>query len=181
MSNLQRLRHQPTTPQMSLIYLASNQKIAGSLLTFIPSGGSQGRSRFRPISPVKALSSFLGGLSREQGFSYTKLPNLQNLDLGKAGAPMRLLTHETSMKQPNPPANLAESGKSDQHGIKTTMDTISKSFSQLENTLSTYIVALHSRCGNVVGKVLRNRANADDLAINELYNALREFLSEFGA
>ena len=46
------------------------------------------------------------------------------------------------------------------------------SLSHLEATLNTYIVALHSRNGNIVGKVLRGRSGADELRINELYNTL---------
>ena len=44
----------------------------------------------------------------------------------------------------------------------------------LEETFSTYMLALRSRSGNVVGKLLRGRARADELAVNELYNILRE-------
>ena len=44
----------------------------------------------------------------------------------------------------------------------------------LEDTSVAYIVALRSRSGNVVGKILRSRAMADELAVNELYNALLE-------
>ena len=44
----------------------------------------------------------------------------------------------------------------------------------LEDTFSAYILALRSRSGNVVGKILQARANADELAINDLYNALLE-------
>ena len=44
----------------------------------------------------------------------------------------------------------------------------------LEDTFMAYMVALRSRCGNVVGRVLRSRATADELVINELYNILRQ-------
>ena len=47
-------------------------------------------------------------------------------------------------------------------------------FVLLEDTFVAYIVALRSRSGNVVGRVLRNRAAADELAVNELYNLLLE-------
>ncbi|KAK8219169.1 hypothetical protein M8818_000900 [Zalaria obscura] len=45
---------------------------------------------------------------------------------------------------------------------------------KLEDTLSTYLLALEARKGNFVGKVLRNRTYADELAVNELYNSLLE-------
>ena len=44
----------------------------------------------------------------------------------------------------------------------------------LEDTLTAYTLALRSRSGNVVGKVLQARTSADELAVNELYNALLE-------
>lgn len=157
---------------MALIHLMSNQKIAESLLTYMPSEESQTRSRFRPISPVKALSSLLGGMSREQ-VSYNKLSNIHEIDLKRPGLPTRSSTQNVLTKQPKMPILTAGSGRTDQHGIKTTDSTDHESFSQLENTLGTFVVALHSRCGNVVGKVIRNRVNADELAVNELYNALR--------
>jgi hypothetical protein len=45
---------------------------------------------------------------------------------------------------------------------------------RLEETFTGYVAALQSRKGNVVGKVLRNRGNADELAINALYNTFIE-------
>lgn len=45
---------------------------------------------------------------------------------------------------------------------------------RLEETFTGYIAALQSRKGNVVGRVLRSRSNADELAINALYNAFIE-------
>lgn len=44
----------------------------------------------------------------------------------------------------------------------------------LEDTFKAYIFALRLRSGNVVGKVLHNRATADELSINELYNKFLE-------
>lgn len=44
----------------------------------------------------------------------------------------------------------------------------------LEDTFKAYIAALHLKSGNVVGKVLRNRATADELSVNELYNKILE-------
>ena len=57
--------------------------------------------------------------------------------------------------------------------IETAMESHKSSLSLLEDTFTTYVVALRSRSGNVVGKVLRNRATADELIVNELYNVLR--------
>jgi hypothetical protein len=45
---------------------------------------------------------------------------------------------------------------------------------KLEHTLSSYILALQNRKGNIVGRNLKMRATADELAVNELYNGLLE-------
>lgn len=45
---------------------------------------------------------------------------------------------------------------------------------RLEETFTGYIAALHSRKGNLVGKVLRGRGAVDELAVNALYNAFIE-------
>jgi hypothetical protein len=45
---------------------------------------------------------------------------------------------------------------------------------RLEETFTGYVAALQSRKGNVVGRVLRSRGNADELAINALYNTFIE-------
>lgn len=49
---------------------------------------------------------------------------------------------------------------------------IKDNFGLLEDTFAAYVVALRSRSGNVVGKVLRGRTGADELVVNELYNVL---------
>ena len=66
--------------------------------------------------------------------------------------------------------------KSDERRVEPTNTTNSASLAleRLEDTLSSYVLSLHARKGNVVGKVLRLRAQAEELAVNELYNHLLE-------
>jgi hypothetical protein len=45
---------------------------------------------------------------------------------------------------------------------------------RLEQTFTGYIAALQSRKGNVIGKALRNRAVADELSVNAVYNSFIE-------
>jgi hypothetical protein len=45
---------------------------------------------------------------------------------------------------------------------------------RLEETFTSYIAALQSRKGNIIGKVLRSRSFADELTVNALYNAFIE-------
>ncbi|KAI4159746.1 MAG: hypothetical protein L6R39_000303, partial [Caloplaca ligustica] len=58
--------------------------------------------------------------------------------------------------------------------IEAKEDIIHNPFEGLELTFKAYMIALRSRSGNVVGRILRNRATADELEINELYNILVE-------
>ena len=58
--------------------------------------------------------------------------------------------------------------------VETPAETYKSPLALLEDTFTAYVVALRSRSGNVVGKVLRNRATAEELLVNELYNILRQ-------
>ena len=57
--------------------------------------------------------------------------------------------------------------------VETAVETYKSPLALLEDTFTAYVVALRSRSGNVVGKVLRTRATAEELLVNELYNILR--------
>ena len=131
------------------------------------------------MSPVKALSSFLGGINRDQA-SFTKLPlTRSNVSTPRAVPATPIPTTPARLKaQQLSKPTASESKVSDNRIIPKIVDN---AFVQLENTLSTYIVALHSRCGNIVGKVVRNRASADVLLVNELYNALLEDPNQYQA
>ena len=61
--------------------------------------------------------------------------------------------------------------------VETAAETYKSPLALLEDTFTAYVVALRSRSGNVVGKVLRSRATADELLVNELYNILRQSMS----
>ncbi|KAF2645382.1 hypothetical protein P280DRAFT_389241 [Massarina eburnea CBS 473.64] len=45
---------------------------------------------------------------------------------------------------------------------------------KLEDTLVTFVLALHARKGNIVGRSIRARVVADELSVNEVYNSLLE-------
>jgi hypothetical protein len=51
-------------------------------------------------------------------------------------------------------------------------------FRRLEETFEAYTLALHLRRGNVVERILRGRAAADELSVNELYNTLSRSISQ---
>lgn len=117
---------------------------------------------YRPISPVKMLSNFLGGI-----------PSKQNNQIHTTEL-ISLLPPQSSL---GPTFERSQSIKEDPSNNVVTMMKQNNSDSRdvselLEATLSTYLTALHSKSGNVVGKVLRARVEADELVVNELYNTL---------
>ena len=124
---------------------------------------------FRPISPVKMISNFLSAGIGSQPGSPTKPrsdpPVLQALPIMSRPLSTRFRLDDD---QPADENSLDKnSGLVEANGLK-----IKDTFGSLEGTLASYVVALRSRSGNVVGKVLRGRAGADELVVNELYNIL---------
>lgn len=120
---------------------------------------------FRPISPVKMISNFLSAGIASQPSSPTKPPVLQGVPTMLRPLSMRFRSDDLHPADENPSDKTGT--LVDASGAKT-KDT----FGLLEDTFATYVVALRSRSGNVVGKVLRGRAGADELVVNELYNIL---------
>lgn len=125
---------------------------------------------FRPHSPVKMISQFLGGGS-------TREPD----DPPKQRAPQPILKDVPTMLPLSRLLSRSGSQKAaheEKAASKVTLVGVRASDSQqdplklLEETFATYMLALRSRSGNVVGRLLRNRTWADKLAVNELYNAL---------
>ena len=166
-NNIQRLLYQPTTEVTAYMHVSTNKKIMETIRADLPVQLDIRSTRFRPISPVKVLSGFLGGI-REQAVS-SRPPKVERSES------KRSLRSLMDMK-PGLGLNFTsafEPAKA-QPIVNLTSDAVDGAFVQLEKTLNTYVVALHSRCGNVVGKVIRNRIQADDLMVNELYNILRK-------
>jgi len=163
LSNLQRLHHQPQTAESAQAHICFHQKVVETLPMRPTSDESQPR-RFRPVSPVKAFSNFLSNSGKE-------LSNLtkQQRPAGPLDAPL----------MPPPTRSNSQRRQSDEVSSKVTMIGTGSldgkdSLGHLEATFTAYIVSLRSRSGNVVGKVLRGRASADELLVNELYNTLVE-------
>jgi hypothetical protein len=170
-SNLLLRLHQPSNPALTAPFITMYSKILRSLC--VQCEGDQSRFRsFRPPSPVKILSNILGsGGSFSSPSSAAKQRNLL-----MAGVTPNLA----------PPVRPASRGGSQKGRI---LEDVTQQHStivagaapnppkSLEDTLATYVLALHERKGNVTGTLLRNRALADELAVNEVYNTLcRTFL-----
>lgn len=155
---------QPKDQPSALSEISFNREVLRALPIRQPRDRSDSRAS-RPLSPVKLVSNLLSGLN-----------NLAEI-------PSRSRSQAPEIKEipPLPPPKFMDPGANDQLGassdskvtlIEAKQDVIHNRFEGLELTYNAYVIALRSRSGNVVGRVLRNRATADELEINELYNIL---------
>lgn len=134
---------------------------------------SMNRTRSRSRSPRKLLSNFLSNVGPA-----IEPPNLLRREMPVLSAPS--LTSRLPVVAPSkPPSRESRPSSRDVHTPKPvpslrSMDTSASTFSKLEDTMSAYILALRARKGNIVGKNLKMRSMADELAVNELYNSLLE-------
>ncbi|KAL8667137.1 MAG: hypothetical protein Q9168_007338, partial [Polycauliona sp. 1 TL-2023] len=143
-----------------------NQDVLRALSIETPGGESTVRP-FRPLSPIKLVSHLFGG-SASQASSPTK-PRDQALKMREIPPipPPKSAGHASENQMRPPPADQLTM-------IGGNGEDAPDPLAGLEHTLNAYIVALRSRSGNIVGKILRNRAAADELLVNELYNVLIE-------
>ena len=167
--HLLRFHNQPHNNESAQVHISFHQVVLESLPIRQYIDEKNPRS-FRPISPVKLISNFLGGISSKEANTPSKY------------RPGGLLTRDVpTMLPPDkiPPKSRSYSKTTEESTqekvklVKSNHSDHEDPHSQLEETFTAYIIALRSRSGNVVGKVLRGRANADELLVNELYNTLR--------
>ncbi|KAF2143559.1 uncharacterized protein K452DRAFT_306960 [Aplosporella prunicola CBS 121167] len=170
-SNFLQMRSQIRNPALTSIFLLRNQQILQSLKIRTDNveehvaleRADSGRS----TSPVKMLSN-LFDRHREHG-SQRKLHHRPSPSLGdipRFAPPGPSSPFKTSSR----PTSRDDASSIKSNGANSPVDPIIK----LEESLATFVLSLHARKGNVVGKVVRNRANADELSVNELYNSLLE-------
>jgi hypothetical protein len=149
------------------VLLQRNQSILQSLtITLDDSHEAVTKERIsRAPSPVKLLSSIFGASIRSDTGSLRK-HNFSRSETGLGEIPQLKPTQSTR----RPSRDLPSKPSTPTELISAAADALAK----LEETLSSYILALQARKGNIVGRVLRLRNAADELAVNELYNALLE-------
>ena len=166
MGNLVRLQNQPHNPRLIQAQTAYNQTILEAVPVRKQPNIPRPRS-FRPLSPVKMISNLLSSQPS------TPSKHRYNLSLMKSLPPM---PPPTPTKHAAATDHTVEEnkGSSKVTVVESATETSKSPLALLEDTFVAYVVALRSRSGNVVGKVLRGRAAADELAVNELYNALLE-------
>lgn len=151
--------------------MSTNRSILKSLPMKVDLVQLQQKS-YRPTSPVKMISQFFGGGSLRETGSPTKqrtpLPSLKDV-------PIMLPPNRTPSRSPS--QKIVDDENDTSQVTLRGVDINNRHqdpLRLLEETFSTYMLALRSRSGNVVGKLLRGRAWADELAVNELYNILRK-------
>ncbi|OWP00572.1 hypothetical protein B2J93_6009 [Marssonina coronariae] len=131
------------------------------------------KSKSRPHSPVKLLSSFIssGFNSSTSSFhgsssppKHNRTPTLGNVPVMQAAPLGRSNSNKSTSSIQD--VELRSSARADEKPRNPLV--------RLEETFTGYISALLVRKGNIVGRVLRNRGTADELAINAVYNTFIE-------
>ena len=168
-------------PAMTGCLLSRNADILQSLNLQIIAGEEEPepqatrRERLpRPKSPKKLLSSFLsstGPGSQPQALLKKDLPPLP--------PPSRLPSIQSNHSTQKPPSRESRPSSKDHPTPKSvasmrSTEQLANPIKKLEDTFSAYLLALRARKGNIVGRNLKMRATADELAVNELYNSLLE-------
>ena len=128
----------------------------------------------RPKSPKKFLSSLLS--STGPG---SQPPAFLKKDLPPLPPPSRLPSVQSNSSTMKPPSRESRPASRDIPTPKSmasmrSTEQLANPLKKLENSLSTYLLALQARKGNIVGRSLKMRATADELAVNELYNSVLE-------
>ncbi|KAL8692595.1 MAG: hypothetical protein Q9218_002411 [Villophora microphyllina] len=158
------LQAQPRNRFPALLELACNREILQAIRR--PNNVSNNQSS-RPLSPLKLVSNLFGG-STGQGDTPSKwrvpAPKIKEMP---PIPPPKPINHSGEDRSKHPPGNEVTL-------IEASADNLPDPFAGLELAFNAYVIALRSRSGNIVGRILRNRAAADELEVNELYNTLLE-------
>jgi hypothetical protein len=132
--------------------------------------------RHRPRSPVKMLSSFLSHSTGPGTHPPTYLKkDLPHLPTPRIMPPPQQIPAKPPSRESRPSSKDQVTPKS-QASMRSTESLVGPTgpHKKLEDTLSAYILALQARKGNIVGRILKMRALADELLVNDLYNNLLE-------
>ncbi|KAK2870556.1 hypothetical protein FQN49_003099 [Arthroderma sp. PD_2] len=163
---------QPQNPLLTETILQNNFNILRMIAQHIL-GVSKGSKAFRPPSPTKLLSN-LWGAGPPKALGHTPSKSLPSLPALTHTIPtLQPQTSNVSLGDAVPPKT--------SHGGISISDGAASPLQQLEKTFTAYTLAIRSRSGNIVGRVLRSRDRVDAAAVNELYNVLLEDPSQLQA
>ncbi|KAH8705105.1 putative Rho guanyl nucleotide exchange factor [Talaromyces proteolyticus] len=159
--------HHPQNPSLSETLVYANLDILRQIGSHIISQTRASRG-FRPPSPTKLISNLWGGSQQKDPPMLSKAfnPTLALGDIPKMApkSSVRPTTSPSTFDEPPPKISI----------VAPTNAKENDRLQLLEQTFSSYILALRSRSGNIVGRSLRARASADRTLVNELYNVLLE-------
>ncbi|CAJ2502047.1 Uu.00g049000.m01.CDS01 [Anthostomella pinea] len=130
---------------------------------------------FLGTSPVKYLSSFLGGASSSDTVSSPKHQRTPALE-----TPTLYPGQVSRANSSRDASSLYGSAKS-RDGIRMGPDDdrVEGPLVRLEQTFTGYMASLQARKGSFIGRTLLNRSGVDELAVNDLYNKLIESPYDF--
>lgn len=176
-NDLLRAQYHISNPAFTAPFISYYTKILKSLQIMTENDKTKS---FRPASPVKLLSNFLSGGFNSSSTSLKNADAVQTSPARHSRAP--LMGNIPPIEAPS--LQRSNSNKST-HSVKDVdlKSSLTRTpaderpvnpLVRLEETFTGYVMALQTRKGNVVGRVLRNRATADELSINAIYNTFIE-------
>ncbi|ODH53096.1 hypothetical protein GX48_00630 [Paracoccidioides brasiliensis] len=165
-NNLLRPLHQPENPILTSAILNTNFNIIRTIAAYLLDHAKVGRG-FKPPSPSKLLSNIWNGSPKSQ------LPPSRSLLPGPVLKEIPQIP-PPALDHPNAKSSRPTSANDSTLFGETVAETTQDLLKSLEETFAAYVIAVRSRSGNIVGRILRSRKQADPAAVNELCNALLE-------
>lgn len=172
----QALTSGPVIQLLSTQFNVSNHRLAPALvsyytkiarnLNFNSTRAEKTRSLFNS-SPVKMLSSFLGGSTSD--VTSTSPPKQGH---GLLNPPP--LISRAAVSRESLVSSIRSRGSQDTMPISPDEDRPDNPLVRLEQTFTGYVACLQSRQGHFNARSLMNRSAVDELAVNDLYNRLME-------
>lgn len=152
--------------------IEANEAVHRTLEFRSPSQAKNPRG-FRPPSPTKFLANWWSG-GREPISKSDTIGSLSKGPIFPPPQPLASRIEQTDHSQDDHDTKIKPVAAVESNAAKDSLH-------QLEQTFTAYILALRSRRGNIVGRSLRGRSDADPVAVNDLYNVLLDDASKIQA
>ncbi|KAI1163719.1 hypothetical protein F5B18DRAFT_308238 [Nemania serpens] len=158
-------------PSLTPALVSLNTKILRGLS--VPNRAEKSKS-FLASSPVKYLSSFLGGSGSSDANSGSKFQRTLTTDSSSLSS--TFLPGQVSRSNSSRDAASLYGSVKSRDGMRAGLDDDrpENPIFRLEQTFTGYMASLLERKGSFVGRTLLNRSTVDELSVNDLYNRLIE-------
>lgn len=170
MNHLVRLEHHPQSQTSVHSQILLNQEILRAI-PFERQHEEETVKSSRPLSPVKIISNLLNSVSLSHPNTPTKHRHNTSVFKDMPSIPPPVPS-KSNVQTTNTP--IEKTSSMNANLVDPAIKPYRSPLALLEESFDAYMIALRSRSGNVVGKILRGRATANELAVNELYNILLE-------